>query len=68
MEIQIEVPNKKASENFANWFRKEGFELFTKSKFNKLDAKNTDCYITCLATDEKLTSFNEYAGVYFDIQ
>ena len=65
MQIEIEVPNKKAAKNFAAWFRKEGFDLFTKSKFNKLNRNNTDAYITCFATDEELTQYGgEYAGQF----
>lgn len=74
MEIQIGMPNKEAAQNFAKWFREEGFDLFTKSKFNKLKKGKEDSYITCLATDEKLTASvgnnwsSEYAGQYFDLQ
>ncbi len=69
MEIQIGMPDKEAVQNFVKWFKKEGFDLFTKSRFNKLDGKNSDSYITCLATDEKLsTGRNEYAGHFFELQ
>jgi len=70
MEIQIEVPNKQAAQNFANWFRKVGFDSFTNSKYNKLDPKNTDALITCLATDEKMTTYssNEFAGWFIELQ
>lgn len=68
MEIQIEVPNKKAVQNFAAWFRKEGFDLFINSKYNKLISENTDSHITCLATDEKLIDYNAFAGQFFELQ
>ena len=70
METQIEMPNKKAVENFTKWFNEEGFDLFTKSKFNKLNSKNTDSYITCLATCENLTQgfSNEFAGKFIELQ
>ena len=69
MQIQIEVPDRTAAENFIKWFRKKGFDAFTKSKFNKLTSKSTDSYITCIATDEKLTDGgNKYAGQYLDLQ
>ena len=70
MEIQIEVPNEQAVKNFAKWFRKEGFDLFTKSKYNKLEPKNTDAYVTCLATDEKMTTHgsDEISGWFIELQ
>ena len=70
MEVQIELPNKDAVKNFSKWFRKEGFNLFTNSKYNKLESSNTDSFITCLATDEKLTMSNdgEYGGQFFELQ
>lgn len=70
MEIQIEVPNVQAAKNFAKWFEKEGFKLFMKSKFNKLDPKNTDAQITCLSSCEDLTthSSNECVGKFIQLE
>lgn len=69
MQIEIETPNSIAAKNFAKWFSEEGFESFTKSRFNKLNPKNTDSYITCLATEETLKLYgNEHAGFYFEIE
>jgi hypothetical protein len=69
MEIQIVVPDKQAAKNFSEWFRKEGFDAFTKSKHNDLK-KHGDSYITCLATDERLSNSrdNSYEGQFFEIQ
>lgn len=70
MEIQIEFPTKKAAKNFAKWFRTEGFDLFTSSKINRKVIHSSEDFITCLATDEKLTDkfTNNYAGNFFDLQ
>jgi hypothetical protein len=68
MKIEIEMPNKKAVENFTKWFNKEGFDLFTKSKFNKLEVYNTDSFITCLATLENLSMGGEFAGKFIELQ
>ena len=70
MEIQIEMPNKTAVKNFVKWFRKEGFNAFAKSKYNKLKSSDTDSYIICLATDEKLVDSNsgQYAGQFIELQ
>jgi hypothetical protein len=62
-QIQIDATTEQAVENFAQWFKKEGFDLFIKSKFNKLKPNNTDNFISCLATDEKM----EW-GYYFQIE
>lgn len=61
-QVQIDFTTKKAVENFSNWFNKEGFDLFTKSKYNKL-TKTTDDFVTCLATDEKMDW-----GHYYELQ
>lgn len=53
--IEIYFPTKKANDNFYKWFCSNGFDLFTKSKYNKL-TKQTDNFITCLATNEKINS------------
>ena len=53
-EIQIRFSNEQALSNFVKWFNKQGFDLFTQSKFNKLIPDNTDSYVTCLSTDEKM--------------
>jgi len=68
MKIRIDTPNKQAAKNFAKWFRNEGFELFIKSKHNKMKKNNPDCYITCLSTDEELLNLNEYDGQYFELE
>lgn len=68
MIIEIEMPNKKAVENFAKWFNEKGFDLFSNSKYNKLDKKNTDSFITCLATCENLTQDGEFAGKFIELQ
>ena len=70
MEIQIELPTKNAAKNFEKWFREEGFDLFTKSKFNKLKKSDQDSYVTCLSTDEHLQTIysNDYAGHFFELQ
>ena len=70
MSIEIEMPDKKSVRNFVNWFRKEGFQQFTNSKFNTLNKRNTDSYITCLATDDKLATLtsDEMVGHYFELQ
>ncbi len=68
MEIQIELPNEEAVKNFSKWFRKEGFDQFTKSKFN--GKPTNDSYVTCLATDEQLSDSrnSSYAGQFFELQ
>lgn len=60
--IQINFQTKKVADNFHKWFNKEGFDLFTKSKYNKL-TKVTDDFASCLATDEELEN-----GYYFEIE
>jgi CRISPR/Cas system-associated protein endoribonuclease Cas2 len=60
--IQIDFQTKKAASNFRKWFNKEGFDLFTKSKYNKLK-KGTDDFVSCFATDEEYES-----GYYFELQ
>jgi len=55
--------SEQASKNFAKWFSKEGFDLFTKSKFNKLSKENSDSFITCLSTDEETSS-----GHYYELE
>jgi len=61
--IQIQLVNRQAVLNFARWFKKVGFDEFSKSEFNKLNSKNTDTYITCLSEDEKMNW-----GHYFEME
>ena len=69
MEIQIAGANKQSVKNFTKWFNKEGFDLFTKSKYNKLIKHNTDSYITCLSTDEKLVnSVDGSVGHFYELE
>lgn len=44
VEINFQTPAQ--AKQFAEWFRKEGFNRFLKSTFNKAE-------VSCLATDEK---------------
>lgn len=60
--IIIQMPTNKTADNFNEWFKKEGFLAFMKSKSNKL-TKHTDNFITCLSEDEK----TEY-GYYYELE
>lgn len=62
-DVTIVFPNSdKAMQNFVKWFRNEGFDQFTRSKFNN-DRKQLDHWITCLATDEKTDN-----GYYLELE
>ena len=61
-QVQIYFITEKGLDSFTTWFKKEGFDLFIKSKYNKL-TKNTDDFATCLATDEKMDW-----GHYYEIE
>jgi hypothetical protein len=55
--------SEQAQKNFAEWFSKEGFDLFVKSKFNKLRKGNSDSFITCLSADEETSN-----GHYYELE
>jgi hypothetical protein len=57
-QLQIDFEDNQQLKKFTKWLKKDGFDLFLKSKFN-----NDDNPITCISTDEKM----EW-GHYYELQ